>query len=111
MFFGNLKITQIVSFVFILILINSLIGLIFHIIDKVFNIIAIIPFLKTFNHLLGGIFSLIEGVLVLGIILYLFGNYFQHFLTNSSVTSILIKMAGILIPFLPEELKCISCLI
>lgn len=108
LFLGNLKIAKIVSFIFILILTSNLIGFIFYIINKIFNIIAIIPFLKTFNRLLGGIFSLIEGALVLGIILYLFGNYFQQFLTNSSLAPILIKIAGILISFLPEELKCIG---
>ncbi|MFH1838016.1 MAG: CvpA family protein [Candidatus Kuenenbacteria bacterium] len=113
LFLNNLKIAKIVSFLFILILTSHLIGFIFYIINKIFNIVAIIPFLKTFNNLLGGIFNLIEGILILGVILYLFGNYFQQFLTNSSLALILIKIAGILISFLPGELKCIgiSCLL
>ncbi|PKL72406.1 hypothetical protein CVV26_01940 [Candidatus Kuenenbacteria bacterium HGW-Kuenenbacteria-1] len=109
LFLGNLKIAQIISFIFILVLASSLVGFIFHIIDRVFKIVAIVPFLKTFNNFIGGIFSLIEGVLILGIILYLFGSYFQQFLINSTIAPILIKMAGILIPFLPEGLKCINC--
>ncbi|MBI4652743.1 CvpA family protein [Candidatus Kuenenbacteria bacterium] len=104
LFLGNLKIAQIISFILILILVSRLVGLIFFIINKIFNIVAIIPFLKTFNRLLGGIFSLIEGILILGVILYLFGNHFQQFLINSSLAPILIKIAGILISFLPEEL-------
>jgi uncharacterized membrane protein required for colicin V production len=113
LFLGNLKIAKIVCFIFILILTSQIIGFIFYIINKIFNIIAIIPFLKTFNRLLGGIFSLIEGILILGVILYLFGNHFQQFLINSSLASILIKIAGILISFLPKELQCIgvSCLL
>jgi len=113
LYLGNLKIAQIISFILILILISQLVGFIFYIINKIFNIIAIIPFLKTFNSLLGGIFSLIEGILILGVILYLFGNYFQHFLINSSLAPILIKIANVLISFFPAELKCIgvSCLL
>ncbi|MEK7166823.1 MAG: CvpA family protein [Patescibacteria group bacterium] len=104
LFLGNLKIAQIVCFLFILIFSSQLVGFIFYIINKIFNFIAIIPFLKTFNRLLGGIFSLIEGILILGIILFLFGNYFQQFLVNSSIAPILIKIAGILISFLPKGL-------
>ncbi|MEK9129803.1 MAG: CvpA family protein [Patescibacteria group bacterium] len=105
LFLGNLKIAQIFCFIIILLLSSSLVGLVFHIINGIFKVIAIIPFLKTFNGLLGGIFSLIEGIFVLGIALYLFGNYFQSFLIGSSVAPILIKMTGILISFLPIGLK------
>ncbi|MEK9152846.1 MAG: CvpA family protein, partial [Patescibacteria group bacterium] len=58
---NNLNLARIVSFFFIFVLVNRLIGVAVFVIEKALKFISIIPFVKTFNRLLGAGLGLIEG--------------------------------------------------
>ncbi|MFA6322364.1 MAG: CvpA family protein [Candidatus Buchananbacteria bacterium] len=109
-FLGNKIAAEIVSFALIFFIVNRLVGLIFHVVGKVFNLIAIIPFVKTFNRLLGAIFGLIEGILVLGLmIIFIFSLNVSLWVNNiidaSVVANWLTTAAGFLIPLIPEVIN------
>jgi len=109
-FLGNINTARVMSFIIIFVVVTQLVGLIFYIVNKIFNIISIIPFTKSLNRLLGALFGLLEGVLILGLILYFisrfsFSDWFSGVLTASNVAHWLIAMASILTPLLPELLR------
>lgn len=105
------------SFIILFTLVSSLVGVVFIIIEKVFNLISIIPFTKLINRLLGGVLGLLEGALALGLILFVAARYtwvdslMGNQLAVSSVAPSLVKVADILLPFLPEALKVLSSVI
>ncbi|OGY47143.1 MAG: hypothetical protein A3J62_01825 [Candidatus Buchananbacteria bacterium RIFCSPHIGHO2_02_FULL_38_8] len=113
---NNFVLADIVSFIIIFTLISRLTGLVFHIINKIFNIISFIPFTKSLNRLLGALFGFIEGVLALGLILYFISKFdisewFTGVLAGSKIALWLIKMAGILTPLLPELIRSVQSVI
>jgi len=105
------------SFLIVFVLVTSLVGIVFIIIEKIFNLIAIIPFTKTINRLLGGALGLLEGSLSLGLILFVavryawIGGFFGSQLVESKVAPLMIKVANIVMPFLPEALKALKSII
>lgn len=107
---------RIVAFIVIFVIINRAVGLIFWIVNKVFNIISLIPFTKSINRILGALFGFLEGTLVLGLILYFVSRYeisewFTGILTGSKIAGWLIEMAGILTPLLPDLLNQLQSVI
>ncbi|MFA6215413.1 MAG: CvpA family protein [Patescibacteria group bacterium] len=107
---GHPAAAKIIAFILVFTIINRLVGLIFWIINKVFNLISIIPFTKSLNRILGAIFGLLEGTLVLGLILYfvsrfITSDWFMAAITSSKVAMLLVQIAGILTPLLPELLR------
>ena len=113
---GHGAIARIIAFVVIFVLINRLIGLIFYIINKIFNIISIIPFTKSVNRLLGALLGFIEGTLVLGLIIYFISRFeisewFTGVLIGSKVAMWLAWVASILAPLLPELLRQLKSVI
>lgn len=116
LFGGHQNAAKVVCFLFLFVIINRLIGLLFWVVDKIFSILTIIPFLKTINRLLGAAFGFIEGVLVLGLTLYVasrfpLSDWFSTDLASSKVAHYLVTIASILKPFLPEILKQIKSII
>lgn len=105
------------SFIILFVLITSLVGGVFIIIEKIFDLISIIPFTKLINKLLGGALGLLEGSLSLGLILFVAARYtwidglMGHQLVASKVAPWLIKVANIIMPFLPEALKALKSII
>lgn len=105
------------SFLILFILITSLVGGVFIIIEKIFDLISIIPFTKLINRLLGGALGLLEGSLSLGLILFVAARYtwidglMGNQLVASKVAPWLIKVANIIMPFLPEALKALKSII
>ncbi len=105
------------SFLIVFILITSIVGILFVIIEKIFNLISIIPFTKTINRLLGGVLGLLEGSLALGLVLFVAARYawiggiFGSQLVNSKVAPLMIKVVNIILPFLPEALKALKSII
>lgn len=105
------------SFLIVFVLVTSIIGIVFTIIEKIFNLISIIPFTKTINRLLGGALGLFEGSLALGLILFVavryawIGGLFGSQLVNSKIAPLMIKVANIVLPFLPEALKTLKSII
>ncbi len=105
------------AFVILFILVTSIVGALFIVIEKVFNLISIIPFTKLINRLLGGALGLLEGSLSLGLILFVavryawIGSFFGDQLVNSRVAPYLIKVTNIIMPFLPDALKTLKSII
>jgi len=105
------------SFLILFILVSSVIGVIFILIEKIFNLLSIIPFTKLINRLLGGALGLLEGSLSLGLILYVAARYawvgglIGNQLVSSKVAPWLIKMTTIIMPFLPDALKALKSII
>ncbi len=105
------------SFLIVFTLVTSLVGVVFIIIEKLFNLISIIPFTKTINRLLGGVLGLFEGSLALGLILFVAARYawiggmFGSQLVESKVAPLMIKVANVVMPFLPEALKALKSII
>jgi len=105
-FLGNSNAAKIVAFILIFTISNRLVGLVFWLINKIFNLISIIPFTKSLNRILGAILGLVEGILVLGVILFFltdfgFSEWFNSIVAASKVAEWLIWLAGIVTPFLP----------
>jgi membrane protein required for colicin V production len=106
-FGNNINLAKIISFLVIFIIVNRLVGLVFWLINKIFNVISIIPFLKSINRLLGALLGLAEGIIVLGILLIMVGKFpFADFiipaLEESQMAEWLIHVGNLLMPLLPE---------
>jgi len=105
------------SFLILFVLVTSIIGAVFILIEKIFDLISIIPFTGLINRLLGGALGLLEGSLALGLILFVavryawIGSLFGIQLVNSHVAPWLIKVATIIMPFLPDALKTLKSII
>jgi len=117
-FFGPFEnIGKSVCFILMFLLIGAVVGIAVKIVDRAYNLISFIPFLKTINRFAGAILGLFEGVLVLGLILYIFAKYFKvsssvgGLLINSEIAPILIKISKIFIPFLSNVLKSIASIV
>jgi len=113
---NNVVLADIVSFIIIFTVISRLTGLVFLVINKIFNIISFIPFTKSLNRILGALFGLVEGVLALGLMLYFVSKFdisewFAGVMAGSKVALWLIKMAGILTPLLPELIRSVQSVI
>ena len=105
------------SFIILFVLITTIVGFAFVLIEKVFDLISIIPFTKLINRLLGGALGLLEGSLSLGLILFVavryawIGGLMGKQLVDSQVAPWLIKVATIVMPFLPDTLKALKSII
>ena len=116
-FLGYDNLGKVFSFIFTFILIRKLIILVVASLNTAFNIISIIPFLTTINRIGGAILGFLQGSLILGLILFVASRYtiiehwFGEFLVNSTIVPILIKIASVLMPLMPEILKGLNALI
>ena len=105
------------SFLILFVVVSSIVGIIFIIIEKLFNLISVIPFTNLVNRLLGGTLGLLEGSLALGLILFVAARYawigglMGNQLVSSKVAPWLIKVVNIIMPFLPEALKALKSII
>lgn len=109
-FLGNMGTASIVSFIILFTIVNRAIGIIFYIVNKIFNVLSIIPLLKSFNRLFGSLFGLIEGVLFLGVILYFishspFSPWLSEVISASKVAYWLMFIAQLITPLLPDLMK------
>jgi len=108
--FGYPNWMKIIAFIFIFFLVDRLVGLIFHLADKVFKFISIVPFLKSINRLLGAVLGFFEGILFVGLTMYVvvrfpLGGWFDTAVNNSKFLPWFMKTATILKPLLPDALK------
>jgi len=109
-FFGNEKIAEIVIFVVIFVLISRVVGIIFWLANKIFGVVKLFPFLGSLNRLLGAILGFLEGVLILATVLFLVNQYqispsIIDKLKDSEIAQILLTMAAVIKPLLPETVK------
>ncbi|MFA6533638.1 MAG: CvpA family protein [Patescibacteria group bacterium] len=101
---------RLISFFLILIIVSRLVGLLFYLVNRIFEIISIIPFLKTINRLVGLVFGLLEGLCVVSLTVYFLSQYpVSAWLTAQMATSAvapwLLLGVKILLPLLPGALK------
>ncbi len=114
LFSKHSDIGKIISFVVLFILADSLVSLVFALLDRAFNLMALIPFVSLFNRLGGAILGLLEGAISLGVILLLIyrynfiGLFFDRFLIGSRIAPFLIKTANVIAPLIPEILSRIK---
>lgn len=60
-----------IAFILLFILITRLVGLVFKLVDGIFEILSILPFLKSVNRLLGLILGFVEGFIIIGGAIYI----------------------------------------
>jgi membrane protein required for colicin V production len=109
---GNENLAKLLAFFGLFIIINRLVGLVFWLIQKIFNVLAIVPFLKTFNRLLGAVFGLVEGMMIIGLMVYFAGRFpfsesFEAMLTTSPIARLFNLIGTILAPLLPDAVRAI----
>jgi len=107
LFLNNESAAKILCFLFIFIIVNRAIALVFWVFDKMFKLISFIPFLKTFNRLLGGILGFIEGLLIIGIIFYLLinfttSNFWTSRINQSKLAKFIQTTASVVTPLIPD---------
>ncbi|MFH2062625.1 MAG: CvpA family protein [bacterium] len=110
---GNRNLADVIAFFALFILLTRLVGLVFNLLEKVFNVVAVLPFLKTFNRLLGAIFGLLEGALVLGLAVYFAARFpitpaFVTALADSTLAGGLNLVGLALSPLLPQAVQALD---
>ncbi|OIO06080.1 hypothetical protein AUJ26_01595 [Candidatus Falkowbacteria bacterium CG1_02_37_21] len=114
---GHEGIAKVLAFIIVFVLIAKLTDLAFVLFEKAFKIIAIIPGSRYLNNLLGAALGFLEGALILGLFIYvasryvLIGNFFGEQLTASLIAPLLLDVATLVQPLLPEALKALQSII
>lgn len=109
-FHHNMALSKVLCFIFLFIIINRAVGLLFFIFDRIFKFLQIIPFLKTINRLLGAVLGFLEGTFLIGGILYIairfpFWEWLNETMIDSVVARYLIYIFGLISPLLPEAIR------
>ncbi len=107
-FFGLDNLGKIISFIFLFLIANRLVRLVFVLLDKAFSIFSIIPFMTTFNRVSGAILGLFEGALVLGVLLYLAVEHLPWIpfeVSESLIVPYLLDFVRLLVPLLSQALS------
>jgi membrane protein required for colicin V production len=108
---GNVP--EVVMFIIAFIVINRLVGFVFWILERVFKIITILPFISSLNRLLGAVVGVFEGAVTVGLILYFIERFplsekIMEMMATSEIAPILVGIAAVLLPLLPEGLKLLQ---
>lgn len=111
-FLGGEVAAKVIAFILIFSIVNRLVGLVFWLVNKIFNLVSIIPFTKTLNRFLGAIFGLAEGVLAIGTIIYFISatapiDWWQTAVAGSKMAKLLVDLASILTPLLPNIVRSV----
>lgn len=105
---------RVFTFVAIFILVNRVVGFGFFVLDKTFSFLVRLPFLKTIDRLAGAVLGFAEGGLVLGLTLnfavthFVLPSVIQQAIDASRVAFILMSLAAVLVPLLPEAIKAVQ---
>jgi membrane protein required for colicin V production len=111
---GHAITAKIIAFMAVYIVVNRLVVVIFHFIDKGFGLLSIIPFMKSLNRIGGVILGAAEGLLTLGIILYVIAKFAPNsgFVTNSlnssQIAHYLVMASKFLTALLPDAFNQIK---
>lgn len=102
--------SKVLVFVIAFLIINRLVGLAFYFVDRILSIFTRLPFIRGLDRILGLVFGLLEGALVIGIIFYFIvrfpiGANFMAALSASLIAPYTIKLASVLLPFVPDAIK------
>ncbi len=104
---GHDGIAKTISFMFIFIVANRLISLLFWFINKAFNLVSIIPFLKPINRFGGALLGLFEGLIVTGTAVFIMAKFITNIewltqaLNGSKVAHFLVLITQFLSNFIP----------
>ncbi|MFA6105129.1 MAG: CvpA family protein [Patescibacteria group bacterium] len=103
---------KVAMFIICFLIINRLVGLLFHILDKSLFVFTSLPFISGLNKILGLIFGLFEGIIFIGIVFYIVDRYgpwsgFLGQLSRSNLVTICEGIASFLWPLLPDAMKFI----
>ncbi len=109
-FKNNHLFANIFAFVLIFLIVTRLVGLLFYLVNKMFNFIAIVPGLKFLNRLGGAIFGFLEGALFVGITLQFITRLpistpFAGTIAHSSIAKYFLDITAWLVPLFPGALK------
>lgn len=104
------EVAKILAFIIVFILVSRLIGYVIHALDLAFKIARLIPFATMVNRLGGALLGFFEGALVLGVILTVANSFqlspeFVQALDDSAFAGLLMTIAGIVTPLIPDALK------
>ncbi|MBI5621759.1 CvpA family protein [Candidatus Falkowbacteria bacterium] len=107
---GGGDLGYVIAFMIILIFVNRIVGLLFYVVDRIFEFLTIIPFLKTIDRLAGALLGFLEGAFTLGLVLFFLSRYpvnewLSGQLVASTIAPWLVGMAQVLAPLLPEILR------
>ena len=111
--FGGTNMSQVIAFLLIFGLSIKLITLLFWVIGKVFQIVTVLPFVSSVDKVLGLVLGLAEGILIVAMAIYFINKYpFNDWLmaqmSGSVVAPVLLIIAQVFLPLLPEALKKIK---
>lgn len=79
--------------------------------DRVFNFLAFIPGMKLLNNLLGGLLFLVEGVLIIGVALYVIGQFSNpegsigKTIDNAKLAPVIRAAAWVASPLIPPSIE------
>ncbi|MBI2984775.1 MAG: CvpA family protein [Candidatus Kerfeldbacteria bacterium] len=101
---------SIAAFFLLFLLVTRLIGLLFVLVNRIFNLVAIVPGMKLVNRLGGAAFGFLEGALFLGVMLQYavrlpLGPRLSEAIAESSWAKMLMTVAAWLVPLFPPALK------
>ncbi len=104
------RVAQVLAFIIIFVLVSRVFGYMVHAFDKAFKLAKFIPFATMANRLGGALLGFIEGALVLGTILYVASSFqlspeINQAIDNSVFGGLLMTIASIITPLLPEMIK------
>jgi len=115
-FENSMNLARMMSFVVLLLAINYGVSVVVGLAEKAYETFAVLPFMKFGNRLLGGMLGLIQSSVMVGLVLYFaarfpFGAVVESFFAGSKVAPIVLKIAGIVQPLLPDAIKQVESLI
>jgi len=104
------NVAEIIAFIVLFIGVSRLIGYMVHMFDKGFKLAKLIPFATMVNRLAGGLLGFFEAALVLGTILFVMSNFnfspeLNAAIDNSAFAGLLVTIAKVVTPLVPESLK------
>ncbi len=107
------NVANVVAFIFLFIIINRIIGLLFWFVDRLTSFFTRMPFLRSLNRLLGIILGTFEGIITVGLIIYFIQKYplsnqIMSWINTSSIASWTQNMSAFLIPLLPKALRILQ---
>lgn len=104
------EVARVIAFIVVFIVVSRVIGFMVHMFDKGFKIIKFIPFASSINRLGGALLGFLEAALVLGTVLFIASHfqispYINEAIDNSAFAGLLMTIAKIVTPLVPDVLK------
>lgn len=109
-FFLKPNVANVIAFIVVFLVVSRLVGWMVHMFDQGFKLIKLIPFASSINRLGGALLGFIEASLVLGTILFVVSNAqispeIRTAIEGSPFAGLLITLAKVVVPLLPDALR------